>query len=370
MAGGRKMHHAREAAAFAVEQLLPSDRVSVTIFDEVVETIVPTTPAVDKAGIAARIRTIEPRGSTALHEAWAAGVRQVESGGLGEGLNRVLLLSDGLANVGLCDPTAIAAEAQAARMCGVTTTTLGVGDDYNEDLMEAMARAGDGNYYFVETARQLADLFQTELQGLMATVGNDVELALEPRHGAAIIEVLNDLPRTADGHLRLANLVVGMPLEVVLKLKVPAVSVVTELLRVRLGWSESGRTGRQSAAGVLIVPAVSSSLWEELSQDATVVERLALLEVQKMKLQAAQAAAGGDLATTQALITGSRALLAGLPATPEFLAETEEIDHLQADLNAAALPRLSKRAKWGSYRRSHSRPPVPPPDPGAAGDKN
>jgi Ca-activated chloride channel family protein len=361
MAGGRKMHHAREAAAFAVEQLLPDDRVSVTIFDEHVETIVPSSSAVDKLGIVARLSSVEPRGSTALYDGWAAGMRQVESGGIGEGLNRVLLLSDGLANVGLSDPMAIAGHVRAARQRGVTTTTLGVGDDYNEDLMEAMAKAGDGNYYFVETSRQLADLFQTELQGLMATVGEGVVLALEPRNGAAVAQVLNDLERTDGGHLRLANLVVGMPLEIVVRLTVPAVSVVTELLRVRLNWTEPGRSETSTTAGVLILPAVSSSIWDELPQDAVVAERLALLEIQQEKLRAVRAAEAGDLATTQAILTDTRARLGVMYATAERLAETQEIDNLQADLNDAAYARMVKRAKWGNYRRSRNRPSAPPP---------
>lgn len=361
MSGGGKLRHAREAAAFAVEQLLPTDRVSVTIFDDVVETIVPSTPATDKARIVARIRAVEPGGSTALFDAWAAAARQVETTLNGEGLNRVLLLSDGLANVGLSSPSAIAEQVRAARQRGVTTTTLGVGDDYNEDLMEGMARAGDGNYYFVETSRQLADLFQTELHGLMATAGREVELALEPRNGAAVVEVLNELERTGEGHLRLANLVVGMPLEVVLKLTVPAAAVVTEVLRVRLGWTEAGCAERQTAAGALILPAVPSTLWDELPRNEQVVECMSLLEVQRLKVRAAASAVVGDTATTLALLGRSRILYECLPASATLAAELEDLQAMETDLADENLARLSKRAKWGSYRRSRSRPQTPPP---------
>ena len=180
MAGGKKMPFAREAAAFAVKQLLPTDRVSVTIFDDVVETIVPGGPAADKPALVRRIEQIQPRGSTDLHGGWAEGGRQAEAGLVAGGVNRVLLLSDGLANVGVTDPNTIAAEARGLAARGVGTTTLGVGDDYNEDLMEAMARAGDGNYYYIESPVQLVDIFQTELQGLMATLGQKVSLGLEP----------------------------------------------------------------------------------------------------------------------------------------------------------------------------------------------
>ncbi len=73
MAGEKKMNYAREAAAFAVKQLLPTDRVSVTIFDDSVETIVPNTPAIEKASLLRLIDGITPRGSTDLYSGWVKG---------------------------------------------------------------------------------------------------------------------------------------------------------------------------------------------------------------------------------------------------------------------------------------------------------
>ena len=245
MAEGKKMPFAREAAAFAVKQLLPTDRVSVTLFDDVVETIVPGGPAADKPGLVRRIEQIEPRGSTDLHGGWAEGGRQAESGLVSGGVNRVLLLSDGLANVGVVDPNTIAAEARGLAARGVGTTTMGVGDDYNEDLMEAMARAGDGRYYYIESPVQLVDIFQTELQGLMDTLGQKVSLGLEPKNGAAVADVLNDLEKAPTGRLMLPNLVVDMPVLVVVRLKLPPSPAGTTLLEVRLAWDAPRDGGRR-----------------------------------------------------------------------------------------------------------------------------
>ena len=221
MSTGKKMAHAREAAVFAVQQLQPTDRVSVTIFDDTVETIVPNTPATDRAGIIRLLQGVQPGGSTALHAGWAEGGDQVGRHRIAEGLNRVILLSDGLANVGLTDPNAIAAEVKAMSRKQVGTTTMGVGSDYNEDLMEAMATSGDGNYYYIEDPRQLPDIFQTELQGLMATSGQKVSLGLEPQNGVTVSDVLNDLEKDESGRLMLSNLVAGNPISVVVRLNVP-----------------------------------------------------------------------------------------------------------------------------------------------------
>ncbi len=105
MATGKKMDHAREAACFAISQMLPTDRVSITVYDDQIETIAPSAPVVDKPALLARIRGIQPRNSTALHGGWAAGAEQVVEHVAWDGLNRVLLLSDGLANVGVTDRT-------------------------------------------------------------------------------------------------------------------------------------------------------------------------------------------------------------------------------------------------------------------------
>ena len=187
----------------------------------------------------------QPRGSTDLHGGWAEGGRQAEAGLVPGGVNRVLLLSDGLANVGVVDPNTIAAEARGLAARGVGTTTMGVGDDYNEDLMEAMARAGDGRYYYIESPVQLVDIFQTELQGLMDTLGQKVSLGLEPKDGVAVTDVLNDLEKAPTGRLMLPNLVVDMPRLVVVRLKLPPSPAGTTLLEVRLAWDAPRDGGRR-----------------------------------------------------------------------------------------------------------------------------
>ena len=145
MAGARKMAHARDAAAFAVRQLLATDQVSVTMFDNVVETIYPNAPSVDKPAFVRQIDGILSRGASALHAGWKEVADQVERHAIFDGLNRVILLSDGLANEGVTDPNVIAAGVQGlARLPGAwcCTTTMGLGDDYNEDLMQRMGEEG------------------------------------------------------------------------------------------------------------------------------------------------------------------------------------------------------------------------------------
>src|SRR5207244_862861 len=162
---------------------------------------------------------------------------------------------------------------------------MGVGTDYNEDLLEAMALSGDGNYYFIESPLQLPDIFQTELQGLMATTGHGVKLGLEPLAGATVADVLNDFGRDPEGRLQLPNLVAGMPVEVVLRLNVPPQTYHAGLCRFHLTWQDP-RRGEQQQSATLALPGVSGDDWHALAADMTVRERVALLLAGRCKREA------------------------------------------------------------------------------------
>jgi Ca-activated chloride channel family protein len=354
MAGNQKIGFSRQAAAFAVEQLLPTDRVSVTIFDDVVETIVPSTTAEHKAAIIARINAVEPRNSTALHAGWQEGGRQVQQHRMAEGLNRVLLLTDGLANVGVTTTDAICADVKSLSREGVGTTTLGVGRDYNEDLLEAMARSGDGNYYFIESPVQLADTFQTEMLGLMATVGRALVLALQPGEGVVVADVLNDLSRDPEGRLSLPNLILGIPLEVVLRLNVPPRDRADDLLDLILTWTHP-QDGPQRSQARLSLPTVREAEWNLLAADVTVQERVALQLAGRYKREATRFLEQGDAEGARPWLAQARQVLAGLPRTTDLDQEERDLVMLDARLEEGDYETCNKMAKYQHYNRSQTR---------------
>ena len=365
MAEGKKMPFAREAASFAVKHLLPTDHVSVTIFDEVVETIVPGGPAIDKPGLVRQIERIQPGGSTNLFGGWSEGGRQAEAGlvSVTGGVNRVLLLSDGLANKGIVDPDTIAVEVRGLAVRGVATTTMGVGSDYNEDLLEAMARAGDGRYYYIESPVQLVDIFQTELQGLMDTQGQKVSLGLEPKNGAAVVEILNEFGKTPTGRLMLPNLVVDMPVLVVIRLKVPPLPAGRTLLEVRLAWDAPHDGGRRVLREALSgLPTVPMAAWTQLPEDTEVRQQVALLMVARAQKEAARAAERGDRTGTKEWIIAARGWAGSVPASADTEAEMAALNELEVALETGDHQKFVKGSKFRSYnRRTGSSPTLPKP---------
>jgi Ca-activated chloride channel homolog len=176
---GPKIEQAKEAAILALSRLTPGDRVSVVAFDHNVDVVVPAGPFVDFGEMKRRISSIYPGGRTAIY----AAVRQAgQSVGetVSEGsISRVILMSDGQANVGPSSPTELEHLGRELAGHGMSVTTIGLGLDYSEELMTRLAAASDGNHAFVENPEQLADIFNKEFGDVFSVAGLDAEVEIE-----------------------------------------------------------------------------------------------------------------------------------------------------------------------------------------------
>ncbi|MBI5771319.1 MAG: VWA domain-containing protein [Verrucomicrobia bacterium] len=177
---GDKIEHAKAAAIEAVRRLAPDDVFSLVVFDHEVNTLVPATRVGGRRDLEARIRSITARGNTAIY------------GGVTQGANelrkhledrrythRMVLLSDGLANNGPSQPEDFARLGAALIREGISVSTVGVGLDYNEDLMTRLARKSDGNTYFVSSSRDLPAIFNAELGDVLSVVARRVVVTIE-----------------------------------------------------------------------------------------------------------------------------------------------------------------------------------------------
>ncbi len=202
---GPKLARAKEAASLLVRRLGEDDVVSVVAYDDEVHTAVGPTPGKQRQELLGRIGTIEPRGMTNLSGGWLRGRELVAEGLADGGVNRVLLLTDGLANVGITDPGRLRDLVASAAVKGVSTTTIGFGADYDERLLRSMAEAGGGSMYYIEAPDQAPAVFEAEIEGLMALAAQNVTVAVAPAPAVEHASVLHQYPRqrTDDGSLRL-----------------------------------------------------------------------------------------------------------------------------------------------------------------------
>jgi len=193
---GKKLQYVKMAAQELVRGLSPRDHLSLVSYGHDVRIELEPRRVENRSQFRRAIDGIQIQGNTFLSGGWQAGCELVSANLQERGLNRTLLLTDGLANVGITDPNQLAAMARRERERGVTTTTFGVGMGYNEDLLSRMANEGGGAFYFIDNPDQAEALFKEELKDLYNVVGQHLVVALETEPEVRSVKQLYEYPRS------------------------------------------------------------------------------------------------------------------------------------------------------------------------------
>ncbi len=220
---GAKIRQAQEAAVQALRRLGPRDLFSVVIYNHEVETLVPAQSAANTAWIESRIREIRADGNTALFGGVSQGAAEIRRHGGERYVNRIILLSDGLANVGPSSPADLGRLGAALGKEHITVTTVGIGNGYNEDLMTQLAQNSDGNTYFVEDVVDLPRIFAAELGDVLSVVAKQVTIEVEFPDGSRPLRVIGRDGRIRGGtvQLDLNQLYGGQQKYVLIEVEVP-----------------------------------------------------------------------------------------------------------------------------------------------------
>jgi Ca-activated chloride channel family protein len=187
---GEKLERAKEAAIAAIDRLSSQDIVSVIAYDHQVRVLVPATRVSDTDQIRAAIRRLEAGGNTALFAGVSKGAAEARKFLDRQRVNRVILLSDGLANVGPDSPSELASLGLSLKKEGISVTTIGLGLGYHEDLMTRLASAADGNHAFVEHPRDLARIFDHEFGDVLSVVAQEVVVHIHCPTGVRPVRIL------------------------------------------------------------------------------------------------------------------------------------------------------------------------------------
>jgi Ca-activated chloride channel family protein len=345
---GPPLYEACRCAEFVVDRLRPQDPLALVQFDQRVDVLLPARPRGDGEAARQAIRTIHDGGSTNLHGGWQAGaaaLREVT----GPGLKRVILLSDGQANVGCTDDDLIAQAVAEVSGAGITTSTYGLGRHFNENLMIQMAKAGAGNHYYGDTAEDLAEPFEEELS-LLANLGwRDVRLTLTPAPGIEA-EMLNELAPQGQAW-RLPDIAWGAEAWAVIRLRIPAglipsATTSPPLLSVQVsGQTPAGET--QSAGPVtLTLPGLAAAAAARLPASDLVHQRRGEVEAGNILLQVRQAALRGEWQRVEALVREARERFSDNEWTTGILQAMHQL------VEQRQLDRLSKETRYSSARLS------------------
>ncbi|HJZ12348.1 MAG TPA: VWA domain-containing protein [Acidobacteriota bacterium] len=189
MGSENKLEEVKNAATAIVNQMDVRDRLGIVIYDDAIQTLIPSSPVENKERVRELIYSLTPGGSTNLFGGLLEGGREIRKHFRPDCVNRIILLSDGLANVGVTDPEQIAAEARRLRANSVSISAMGVGIDYNESLMANIADHSGGNYYFISKEVNMAEIFRREWNLMQNMVATDAKATMHLGNGVEVVDV-------------------------------------------------------------------------------------------------------------------------------------------------------------------------------------
>ncbi len=192
---GRKLEHAKQAARMVVDRLHKDDIMSIIAYDATVEVVLPATKVADREAIYTAIERLTASGRTALFAGVSKGAAELRKFLSEDRVNRAILLSDGMANVGPRSREEMSELGGSLRSDGISVTTVGLGMDFNEDILYDLAKSSDGNHYFAEKPKELEDAFQADIGDALSVVAKNVRIRVDFRPE---ISPLRSLGREAD----------------------------------------------------------------------------------------------------------------------------------------------------------------------------
>ena len=170
----------KKALTLLVDQLRPTDKVGIVVYGSRGRIVLPHTGIERRSEILAAINALQPDGSTNAEEGLRIGYDLAWRNASVNHINRVILCSDGVANVGNTGPDAILKEIRTYVDKGITLSTVGFGmGNYNDVLMERLANTGDGNYAYVDTLSEAKRIFVENLTGTLQLIAKDAKIQVD-----------------------------------------------------------------------------------------------------------------------------------------------------------------------------------------------
>ncbi len=348
---GPKLERAKDAAKMAVGFLNHRDILSIVTYDSGVDVILPSTRVTDKASILRRIDRIESGGNTALFAGVSKGAAELRKFLERDRVNRVILLSDGLANVGPDSTGALVDLGSSLRREGISVTTIGLGSGYNEDLMAGLAQSSDGNHAFVQEPGDLARIFNLEFKDAFEVVAQDVELIISCAPGVKPLRLLNREGEIRNREIRinLNNVYSKQDRYILIEVELPALALGDKLqvAQVEAKYLNMLSAKRASVQGQATASVSSDKVAIAASRNREVVEKVAVQKSVLANEAAVELKDKGEAAQAQSLLSQTASELEAL---------AKEIGSALLDdyseQNKADAEEIMDEANWGTKRKS------------------
>jgi len=301
---GPKLREAKRCVVDLIQRMHSEDQVGLVQYDDQVDTVLPLNPVDQVSGVIdSLVQGITANGGTDLHAGWLRGGEMLAPKAGIQSICHTILLSDGQTNRGLTNTARICEQVSALAGAGVTTTTVGLGADFNEELMTAIAQAGHGNAHYGERAIDLAETFEAEIGLLSQLQWRNMEMSVSG--DSTQIELLNTYQRASDGW-RMPSVALGsecwalfrMPMREAMRLQAERGSALTVNVRA------TDATGEQfSFKGQLLsLPIVAPDVYSAELGHELVERRINELNAAMLQMEIRNAALRGDWLQVEQLV--------------------------------------------------------------------
>jgi Ca-activated chloride channel family protein len=321
---GAKLEKAKQAAMQLVDHLRSDDVFSLVTFSDEARVVVAAQHVEDKDRLKDKIESVRADGSTALYAGVESGAEQLDEFRSSKRINRVILLSDGLANVGPSTPRDLRRLGSRLADREISVTTIGVGDDYNEDLMAGLAEASDANYYYVKDTEKLPAIFAKELGELQVVAVRNVRIEITCPEGVTPLGFIGRGERF-DGRtavVKLSQFVPGQDRYLFLRCRVKENQSDVARVSVRYTDERDGGTTRETSGTVRINFTDDRSAAEQSVNRAVYAEKELMLTA-VAKDEAMQQADAGNYAAAAKILARQNATLNSAAAGASAAAQSQ-----------------------------------------------
>ena len=349
---GAPLAIAKAALSQFVDQLLPTDRLTIVAFDDHATPIISGQTATDKAALRAAINAIGTGGMTNLSAGWLMAADLVAKHADPGTYSRIVLLGDGVANAGITDADQLATIATGLSARGIPTTAIGIGSGYDDALLALIAAQSGGNLHHLDGVDGVGMLLKKEFEELIALYAQNLTLHIAPDVNVRECVVLNGYPVSASAHgldVACGDIVMGDEKYILVRFRLGANVGTQALTALTLGYHQvAGDVAFRELVGFVNVN--RHDIVDSTPIDAIVASHLTIVKAATARRAAADMADRGDISGASFLLRDaeSEARAAGLTSEADDLSSTR-----RALENDVAM--ISKRMKSQSSSRSRYR---------------
>jgi Ca-activated chloride channel family protein len=353
-----KIMQAKKVAIEAISTMKNGDTISVVIFDDTPVVVVPATDLNDsnRSNIISKINSLTVGGSTNLHGGWVTSATEVAKNIKKETINRVILLTDGETNCGIKNTDEIVKNVSSLYEKHITTTTFGIGQTFNEDLLQKMATSGNGNFYYIKDETGFAQMFKEEFSGLSNVVATDIKINFNEMN---IKDFLNmNSFNIKDKTVSFPNIISNQKQNALFKLSfTPKKGAKTFAFgKIKISYLDLKGDLCEQTITIPKMPIVDDSVWQEAESNEEIKVNEVLLVVAENKTKAIKALDQGDFQGASGMLRASHSFMASSKISDVRLAnEMATLNNTISTASAKSGNELRKDLSYQSYQTRHQK---------------